>query len=75
MHPEYPIPRNLSTKEMPSFSLVDNCHVTVYSADMIKTFAINETQQLFIVGKSRRLAPDSAKRAVRRLEYIHYATN
>jgi len=42
---------------------------------MIKTFADKETQQLFIVGKSRRLAPDLAKRAARRLEYIHYATN
>ena len=42
---------------------------------MIKTFANKETEQLFIIGKSRRLAPDLAKRAVRRLEYIHYATN
>jgi proteic killer suppression protein len=42
---------------------------------MIKTFADKETQQLFIVGKSRRLTPHLAKRAVRRLEYIHYAMN
>jgi toxin HigB-1 len=47
--------------------------VIVYSADMIKTFADKETKQLFIVGKSRRLAPDLARKAVRRLEYIHYA--
>jgi proteic killer suppression protein len=42
---------------------------------MIKTFADKETQQLFITGKSKRLPSDLAKRAIRRLEYVHYATN
>ncbi len=42
---------------------------------MIKTFADNETQRLFVVGKSKRLPSDLIRRAVRRLEYIHYATN
>jgi proteic killer suppression protein len=42
---------------------------------MIKTFADKETQQLFITGKSKRLPSDFVKRAIRRLEYIHYATN
>jgi proteic killer suppression protein len=42
---------------------------------MIKTFADKETQQLFISGKSKRLPPDLIKRAVRRLEYIYYATD
>jgi proteic killer suppression protein len=37
---------------------------------MIKTFADRETQQLFVTGKSKRLPPDLAKRALRRLEYI-----
>ena len=41
---------------------------------MIKTFANKETQQLFISGKSKRLPSDLIKRAIRRLEYIHYAT-
>ena len=40
---------------------------------MIKTFADKETQQIFITGKSKRLHPDLIKRAIRRLEYIHYA--
>jgi len=40
---------------------------------MVKTFADKETQQLFITGKSKRLPPHLTKRAVRRLEYIHYA--
>ena len=40
---------------------------------MIKTFADKETEQLFISGKSKRLPPDLIKRAVRRIEYIHYA--
>ncbi|MBU3949109.1 MAG: type II toxin-antitoxin system RelE/ParE family toxin [Proteobacteria bacterium] len=42
---------------------------------MIKTFADKETQQLFTTGKSKRLPPDLIKRAIRRLEYINYATN
>ncbi|MBW2366615.1 MAG: type II toxin-antitoxin system RelE/ParE family toxin [Deltaproteobacteria bacterium] len=41
---------------------------------MIKTFADKETQHLFKTGKSKRLPPDLIKRALRRLEYIHYAT-
>lgn len=49
--------------------------MTIYSACVIKTFANKETQQLFISGKSKRLPSDLIKRAVRRLEYIHYATN
>ena len=41
---------------------------------MIKTFADKETQQLFTHGTSRRLPPDLIRRAIRRLEYIHWAT-
>lgn len=52
---------------------LDNCHVTNYGIQVIKTFANKETQLLFIKGKSKRLPPDLVKRAVRRLEYIHYA--
>lgn len=49
--------------------------MTIYDALMIKTFADKETQQLFIAGKSKCLPSDLLKRAVRRLEYIHYATD
>jgi proteic killer suppression protein len=42
---------------------------------MIKTFADKETQQIFVKGKSKRLPPDLIRRAIRRLEYIHWATN
>lgn len=42
---------------------------------MIKTFAEKETQQVFVKGKSKRLAPDLIRRAIRRLEYIHWATS
>jgi proteic killer suppression protein len=42
---------------------------------MIKTFADKETQQLFITGKSKRVPSGLVKRAIRRLEYIHYASN
>jgi proteic killer suppression protein len=54
---------------------LDNCHVTRYNARMIQTFADRETQQLFLTGVSRRLPPDLAKRALRRLEYIHLAND
>ena len=39
---------------------------------MIETFADKETQQLFITGKSKRLPSELIKKAIRRLEYIHY---
>ncbi|MBW2224231.1 MAG: type II toxin-antitoxin system RelE/ParE family toxin [Deltaproteobacteria bacterium] len=41
---------------------------------MIKTFADKHTSDLFTNGKSRRLPPDVVRRAIRRLEYVHYAT-
>ena len=41
---------------------------------MIKTFADKETQQIFVKGKSKRLPTDLIRRAIRRLEYIHWAT-
>ena len=40
---------------------------------MIQTFADKEAQQLFVTGKSKRLAPDLIRRAIRRLEYINLA--
>jgi len=41
---------------------------------MIKTFADKETQQIFVKGKSKQLPPDLIRRAIRRMEYIHFAT-
>lgn len=49
--------------------------MTDYTIRVIKTFANKETQRLFIKGKSKRLPLDLVKRAVRRLEYIHYASS
>ncbi|MCF8029170.1 MAG: type II toxin-antitoxin system RelE/ParE family toxin [Desulfobacteraceae bacterium] len=40
---------------------------------MIRTFADKETHQVFVKGRSKRLPPDLVRRAVRRLEYIHWA--
>ena len=65
--------RFVGPKPLNSHFLLDNCHVTAYTWPVIKTFANKETQLLFIKGKSKRLPPDMVKRAVRRLEYIHYA--
>jgi toxin HigB-1 len=41
---------------------------------MIKTFADRRTQDLFVTGKAKRFPMDMARRAARKLEYIHLAT-
>ena len=41
---------------------------------MIKTFADRHTYDIYANGKSKRIAPDIIKRAIRRLEYIDYAS-
>ena len=41
---------------------------------MIKTFADRHTYDIYAKGKSKRIAPDIIKRAIRRLEYIDYAS-
>jgi proteic killer suppression protein len=41
---------------------------------VIRSFADDETYSLYLTGKSRRLPPDIARRAVRKLEYIDLAT-
>ena len=40
---------------------------------MIKTFADKQTQELFVTGMSKRLPPDIARRATRKLEYLDLA--
>jgi proteic killer suppression protein len=42
---------------------------------VIKTFADNRTQELYITGKARRLPPEILSRAIRRLEQIDAASN
>ena len=42
---------------------------------MIRSFADKETEMVFVNGKSKRLPPDVVRRAIRRLEYIHFATS
>lgn len=41
---------------------------------MIKSFADRATLELYTTGKSKRLPSDIAKRAGRKLEYVHLAT-
>jgi toxin HigB-1 len=41
---------------------------------MIKTFADRRTHDLFVTGKAKRFSTDIARRAARKLEYIHLAT-
>ncbi|MDZ4179840.1 MAG: type II toxin-antitoxin system RelE/ParE family toxin [Coriobacteriia bacterium] len=38
---------------------------------MIKTFADKQTEQFYVTGKSRRLPPDIARRALRKLTAIN----
>lgn len=40
---------------------------------MIKSFADKRTQEIYASGKAKRFAPDVARRARRRLEYIDLA--
>ena len=41
---------------------------------MIKTFADEPTEDLFVTGAARELPPDVVRRAVRKLEYVDLAT-
>ena len=40
---------------------------------MIKTFADWQTEEFFRTGKSKRVPPDVARRALRKLEAVHVA--
>ena len=40
---------------------------------MIKTFADKQTQQLYLTGKARRVPPEVANRAARKLEQVNAA--
>jgi toxin HigB-1 len=42
---------------------------------MIKTFADRRTRDLFTMGTAKRLPPDVAGRAARKLEYVDLAVN
>lgn len=44
-------------------------------AIMIRSFADTETERLFATGKSRRLPPEILRRALLRLNQMHYATS
>jgi proteic killer suppression protein len=47
--------------------------VTRYSRAVIKTFADRPTHELYLTGKSRRVPPDVARRAGRKLEQVNAA--
>jgi len=40
---------------------------------VIRTFADRSTQELYAIGRSKRLPPDIVRRAIRKLEYIDHA--
>ena len=41
---------------------------------MIRTFADKRTRDLYVLGKTRRIPSDVARRAARKLEYVNLAT-
>ena len=41
---------------------------------MIKSFADRRTEELFVTGATKQFPPDVIARAVRKLEYVHFAT-
>lgn len=52
---------------------LDWCHVTRYARRMIKTFADKQTELFYVTGTSRRVPPDIARRALRKLTAIDAA--
>ena len=52
---------------------IDARHVTRYSQVMIRTFADKQTEQFWVTGRIRRLPPDIARRALRKLSAIDAA--
>ena len=53
---------------------IDMCHVTRYIGVVIRSFADKRTEQLWVNGTERRLPPDIARRAVRKLSAVGAAT-
>lgn len=41
---------------------------------MIKSFTDKHTETLYLSGRSKRIPPDLLQRAIRRLEFLDYAT-
>ena len=68
--PAQPRPTNAST---PSRASLDARHVTRYSQIMIRTFADKQAEQFWVTGRIRRLPPDIARRALRKLSAIEAA--
>jgi plasmid maintenance system killer protein len=48
--------------------------VTRYNVGLSGSFADKRTRDLFLEGKAKRLPPDIARRAARKLEYVDLAT-
>lgn len=49
------------------------CHVTRYGWIVIKTFADKHTERFYVTGASRRVPPEVARRALRKLTAIDAA--
>ena len=52
------------------------CNVTLYiikGGPLIKAFSDNDTREFFETGKSKKIPPEIARRALRKLEYVDNA--
>jgi len=57
-----------------SIETIDKRHVMRYDCDVIKTFANRHTQEVYETGKSKQLPSEILRRAIRRMEYLDFAT-
>ncbi len=54
--------------------VIDARHVTRYVPDVIKSFANRTTEELFRTGAARKVPAEIARRALRKLEAVHAAS-
>jgi len=54
---------------------IDRCHAPRYISGVMKTFADKLTKERYESDKSKRFPPGIWKRALRRLEYLGFATS
>lgn len=54
---------------------IDHRHASRYTPHVIQSFGDKRTQELYVTGRSHRLPPDLAGRALRKLAQLHAATS
>jgi toxin HigB-1 len=65
---------SLAKRNVPRFLTTCPLSRDALHCSVIKSFADKRTEVLFVTGTAARVAPDLARRALRKLEYVHLAT-